>query len=85
MGQVSEMVEMQERFYILKDEQARRQKLQGKGKKSAARRSTEERRLQQIEAGLYPTCESCGKRIEMERLRADAFVATCEACAGKHP
>lgn len=86
MSQVSEMVEVQERLYTLRDEMARRPAA-GKKKTQAAQPQGKlaDRRLQQIEAGLYPTCEVCGERIEMDRLREDPIVPTCYACARRHP
>jgi RNA polymerase-binding transcription factor DksA len=45
------------------------------------RQQAAERRLAQIESGLYPVCEDCGERIEVERLRQDALTARCARCA----
>ena len=36
--------------------------------------------LQRVELGLYPLCEVCGDRIEMDRLRAMPFATVCAAC-----
>ena len=36
--------------------------------------------LQRVEAGLYPVCERCGERIEMERLRAMPHATVCTRC-----
>jgi len=86
MGQVSEMVEVQERLYFLRDELARRPAPQRAGKKAVAPQITlAERRLQQLEAGLYPTCEVCGERIEIYRLHEDALTPTCQTCARTQP
>lgn len=40
--------------------------------------------LSRVQAGLYPLCEVCGNRIEMERLRAMPFATTCARCASKN-
>ncbi len=37
--------------------------------------------LQRIESGEYMTCESCGKHIPVERLRALPWTSRCTACA----
>lgn len=37
--------------------------------------------LRRVAAGLYPICESCGDRIEMDRLRAMPHATTCKGCA----
>lgn len=37
--------------------------------------------LERIQAGLYPQCEICGERVEMERLHALPFATTCAVCA----
>ena len=37
--------------------------------------------LLRIEAGLYPVCQQCGDRIEVDRLRADALATRCECCS----
>lgn len=39
--------------------------------------------LRRVEAGLYPLCEICGARIEMDRLRVMPFATVCGACAAK--
>lgn len=86
MGQVSEMIEVQERLYTLRDELARRPARRPAGKKTAKAQPTlADRRLQQIESGLHPSCEVCGARIEIHRLLADALTPTCQACARKQP
>lgn len=36
--------------------------------------------LQRVEAGLYPICETCGDRIEMDRLRAMPHATVCAGC-----
>ncbi|MDO8407724.1 MAG: TraR/DksA C4-type zinc finger protein [bacterium] len=35
--------------------------------------------LGRIEAGTYGVCETCGKKIEKERLEADPAAASCKA------
>ena len=35
--------------------------------------------LGRMEAGTYGVCETCGKKIEKERLEADPAAATCKA------
>jgi DnaK suppressor protein len=42
-----------------------------------------EHALSRVEAGLYPICEVCGARVEMDRLRAMPFATTCVRCAKK--
>lgn len=88
MNEVQQMVEMQERLYTLRDELARVKPVAKPGvKPDAARREQEQRqtladrRLRQIESGLYPTCEDCGLRIEIDRLREDAMATQCAHCA----
>lgn len=43
------------------------------------------RRLEQVllgmEEGLYPVCDACGARIEMDRLLKDPAEKQCWACA----
>lgn len=41
------------------------------------------KRLVQVESGLYPTCEQCGERIEMERLQRNAMEARCAHCEAR--
>ena len=36
--------------------------------------------LEKIDAGTYGTCQTCGKPIEAERLRAIPFALYCVAC-----
>ncbi|HZP13978.1 MAG TPA: TraR/DksA family transcriptional regulator [Nevskiaceae bacterium] len=36
--------------------------------------------LSRVEAGLYPLCERCGERIEMQRLQAMPFATVCTRC-----
>ena len=79
MSQVSELIEAQERLYSLRDKIAARpvaERIAAKSKLAAAND-----RLNQIEAGLYPTCEVCKERIEMQRLLADPMTATCQVWA----
>jgi RNA polymerase-binding transcription factor DksA len=45
-----------------------------------------DRTLARLEAGLYPTCEACGERIEMDRLKANAVETKCWKCgSGRRP
>lgn len=37
--------------------------------------------IRRIETGDYSTCESCGKPIPVERLRALPWTSRCTACA----
>lgn len=37
--------------------------------------------IRRIETGEYSTCESCGKPIPVERLRALPWTSRCTACA----
>jgi RNA polymerase-binding transcription factor DksA len=39
--------------------------------------------LGRISLGLYPVCESCGERIEADRLRADPAEKLCWSCAAR--
>lgn len=39
------------------------------------------RALERLEAGTYGQCESCGKRIEAERLRVVPYALQCQHCA----
>ena len=39
--------------------------------------------LDRVQAGLYPLCEDCGDRIEMDRLRAMPFATVCKRCVAK--
>lgn len=43
--------------------------------------------LARIHAGSYGTCLTCGKAIQVARLRAQPTATTCAACAGaeRHP
>ncbi len=36
--------------------------------------------LSRVDAGLYPLCERCGERIEMQRLQAMPFATVCARC-----
>ena len=42
-----------------------------------------DRALERLDAGTYGTCESCGRRISRERLRALPFAALCTSCKAK--
>lgn len=42
-----------------------------------------ERALEQIDAGTYGTCESCGKAIPVERLEVLPYSTLCVECAGR--
>jgi DnaK suppressor protein len=42
-----------------------------------------EHALSRVDAGLYPLCETCGDRIEMDRLRALPFATTCRVCVAR--
>lgn len=42
-----------------------------------------ERALEQIDAGSYGTCESCGKAIPVERLEVLPYSTLCVECAGR--
>ena len=37
--------------------------------------------IRRIETGDYSTCESCGKHIPVERLRALPWTSRCTACS----
>jgi RNA polymerase-binding transcription factor DksA len=37
--------------------------------------------IRRIESGEYTTCESCGKHIPVERLRALPWTSRCTACS----
>jgi len=55
--------------------------------KAAERRREErigklERALNQLDAGTYGRCESCGEDIEFERLRVTPEATRCRDCAG---
>lgn len=39
--------------------------------------------LQNIEKGVYGTCENCGKEIEIERLKIMPFAKFCIDCKSK--
>lgn len=43
-----------------------------------------EHALRRVETGLYPLCEVCGDRIEMERLQIMPFATTCRLCAARN-
>lgn len=42
-----------------------------------------ERALEQIDAGTYGSCESCGKAIPVERLEVLPYSTLCVECAGR--
>lgn len=42
-----------------------------------------ERALEQIDAGTYGTCESCGNAIPVERLEVLPYSTLCVECAGR--
>lgn len=42
-----------------------------------------ERALEQIDAGTYGTCESCGQAIPVERLEVLPYSTLCVECAGR--
>lgn len=42
-----------------------------------------ERALEQIDAGTYGTCESCGDAIPVERLEVLPYSTLCVECAGR--
>lgn len=42
-----------------------------------------ERALEQIDAGTYGSCESCGKTIPVERLEVLPYSTLCVECAGR--
>lgn len=88
MNPVQQLVDIQERLYTMRDEIMRAQRTTATDSKPDAakreqqtRQQAAEHRLAQIEAGLYPVCEDCGERIEVERLQQDALAARCARCA----
>ena len=48
-----------------------------------ARLSDINKALSKIEGGNYGTCESCGNKIEEDRLEANPSAKTCKACMEK--
>ena len=82
MNPVQELIEVQERLYVRRDELARAPAPAAKKQRPDPRELAHvERALGQIEAGLYPACEVCGERIEIDRLRAEPFTLLCQSCA----
>jgi DnaK suppressor protein len=43
-----------------------------------------EHALHRADAGLFQLCETCGERIEMERLEALPFATQCRCCVARH-
>jgi RNA polymerase-binding transcription factor DksA len=89
MNNIQELVDIQERLYVRRDELARKpmphlQALHPHGKEVADVESA----LKQLESGLHPVCGSCGERIEVDRLRVEPFALLCETCVrnqARHP
>lgn len=42
-----------------------------------------EEALQKLEAGNYGVCEDCKKKIALDRLQVDPYVACCVSCQSK--
>ena len=40
--------------------------------------------LERIKAGMYGTCEQCGRTIDMQRLQAVPYTSRCIECARDH-
>jgi len=40
-----------------------------------------ERAMERLEAGTYGTCETCGEKIDAERLRVVPHAVACRHCA----
>lgn len=43
-----------------------------------------ERALEKLDEGSYGTCDGCGARIPLRRLRAIPWATRCVACQGQH-
>lgn len=82
----NEWIEVQERLHGMRNEVAGRAAAQNAGKAVSSQTDAGARLVQldhaisRIELGLYPLCEHCGARIEMERLRETPELTFCLSC-----
>lgn len=80
MNPVQELIENQERSYVRSDELAGKMPTPPVRPPSTAAADDP---LHSIEAGLYPVCQRCGERIEIDRLQENAQATDCGRCAAR--
>lgn len=93
MAQHSEWLELQERLYAMRNEAQARSGIHAerppklRGQRPTKKVSGDSPDLQQLdhaisrmELGLYPLCERCGVRIEMELLQQTPQMTVCGRC-----
>jgi RNA polymerase-binding transcription factor DksA len=73
MSQMQELVELKALVHALRQSAA-----EGRSAHDLAQL---DHALARIDAGLYPLCETCGARIEMDRLRVTPQATQCRICA----
>lgn len=71
--------EAQERIYILREEAARKALTQAASKHEKPTTPVSPG-LHNLEGGVHPICECCGKRIDVDSCRNDAAATCCSAC-----
>jgi RNA polymerase-binding transcription factor DksA len=80
-----ELTAVKDRLHVLRDEMSRTRQQLGLYSPAATELDTRmedaDRSIARIEAGLYPSCRSCGERIEIEILQHDPLAAHCATCA----
>lgn len=79
MSRVSNMVDAQERLYVMRDEASRSRKVGGR--KKPRRNPGKPADLHALEVDIHPRCSYCGERIDVGMCAKDACATLCSRCA----